>query len=74
LTPSFQRGRAGGRANYVRYWNTINRVAVNNASGSSPHDASATLTYYFKNGRQVTEHTTFRFIRQGGVLKIDGES
>ena len=74
LTPSFQQGRAGGRDNYDRYWNTINRVAVNNASGSSPHDASATLTYYFKNGRQVTEHTTFRFVRQGGVLKIDGES
>ena len=74
LTPSFQQGRAGGRDNYDRYWNTINRVAVNNASGSSPHNASATLTYYFKNGRQVTEHTTFRFVRQNGVLKIDGES
>lgn len=74
LTPSFQQGRAGGRANYDRYWNTISRVAVTNASGNPPHGASATLTYYFKDGHQQTEYTTFRFVRQGGVLKIDSES
>ncbi len=74
LTPSFQHGRAGGRANYDSYWNTITRVSVNNVSGSSPHDAAATLTYYFKNGHTHTEYTTFRLVRQDGVLKIDAES
>ncbi len=47
---------------------------VSNARGEPPHGASATLTYHYKDGRVVTQHTQFRFVRQGGVLKIDAES
>jgi eukaryotic-like serine/threonine-protein kinase len=73
LTPHFQQ-TAGGRSTYDRFWSSVERVDVSNATGDSPHDASATLTYHYKDGRVVTDATQFRFLRQGGVLKIDEES
>jgi hypothetical protein len=73
LTPHFQQA-AGGRETYDRYWNSVARVDVSGATGQAPHAAFATLTYHYKNGRVVTDSTQFRFLRQGGVLKIDGES
>jgi serine/threonine protein kinase len=73
LTPHFQQ-EAGGRETYDRYWNSVARVDVSGATGQAPHAAFATLTYHYKNGRVVTDSTQFRFLRQGGVLKIDGES
>jgi hypothetical protein len=73
LTPHFQR-TAGGRGTYDRFWSSVERVDVSSATGHSPHDASATLTYHYKDGRVVTDATQFRFLRQGGVLKIDAES
>lgn len=74
LTPHFQQTTAGGRATYDEYWNSVERVDVSNAVGQSPHDASATLTYHYKDGRVISEPTHFKFLRQGGVLKIDEES
>lgn len=73
LTPHFQQ-TAGGRSTYDRFWSSVDHVDVSGATGHSPHDAFATLTYHYKNGRVVTDATQFRFLRQGGVLKIDGES
>jgi serine/threonine protein kinase len=73
LTPHFQQV-AGGRGTYERYWNSVDHVDVAGATGNSPHNASATLTYHYKDGRVVTAATQFRFVRQGGVLKIDAES
>lgn len=74
LTPHFQQTRAQGRQSYDAYWGTVARVDVGNVSGAPPHDASATLTYHYKDGRVVSQFTRFRFLRQGGVLKIDAES
>ena len=39
-------------------------------SGLPPERAEATLTYYFKNGRVVTERTAFRLVDEDGRLKI----
>jgi serine/threonine protein kinase len=74
LTPHFQKTKAKSRQSYDSYWKSISRVDVTNASGRAPDTASATLTYHYANGHVVTQHTTFRFVRQGGVLKIDHES
>jgi eukaryotic-like serine/threonine-protein kinase len=74
LTQNFQNRTAGGRATYERFWSSVARVDVSGASGQAPHDATATLTYHYKDGRVVSELTRFRFLRQGGVLKIDAES
>jgi hypothetical protein len=73
LTPHFQQ-TAGGRSTYDKFWSSVDRVDVSSATGHAPHDASATLTYHYKDGRVVTDATQFRFLRQGGVLKIDAES
>ena len=54
-------------------WNSVARVVVRNAHGEPPNRATATLTYHYKDGRAVTEQTHFTFVRQDGVLKIDGE-
>ncbi|MGH8859826.1 MAG: protein kinase domain-containing protein, partial [Jatrophihabitantaceae bacterium] len=74
LTPHFQNTRAQDRRTYDEYWHTVDRVDVKGARGQVPNRASATLVYHFKDGRVVTQSTTLRFKRQGGVLKIDGES
>jgi serine/threonine protein kinase len=74
LTPHFQRTKAQSRHSYDAYWNTVARVDVGNVSGAPPHDASATLTYHYKDGRVITQFTRFHLIRQADVLKIDSES
>jgi serine/threonine protein kinase len=74
LTRNFQNGRAGGRANFDSYWNTVQSVDTADVTGQSPHTAYATLTYHYKNGQVVTERTTFTLVRRGGVLKIAAES
>jgi serine/threonine protein kinase len=74
LTPHFQSTKAQNRQTYDNFWNSLERVDVSNANGEPPNGATATLTYHYKDGRVVTEQTRFRFVRQDGVLKIDGES
>ena len=74
LTTRFQKGRAGGRQAYDKYWNSISRVDVADVRADAPRTATARLTYHYTSGRTVTQTTTFTFVRQGGVLKIDAES
>jgi hypothetical protein len=74
LTPHFQSTKAQNRQTYDSFWNSLERVDVSNVKGEAPNGATATLRYHYKDGRVVTEHTRFRFVRQDGVLKIDGES
>ena len=73
LTPHFQSTRAHNRQTFDNFWNSVARVVVRNAHGEPPNRATATLTYHYKDGRAVTEQTHFTFVRQDGVLKIDGE-
>jgi len=74
MTASYQTNHAGGRRSYERFWGAIGRVTVRNVSASPPGRAQATLTYYFKDGRVVTERTAYELVRQGGSLKINGST
>jgi serine/threonine protein kinase len=74
LTPHFQSTKAQNRHTYDNFWNSLERVDVSDANGEPPTGATATLRYHYKDGRVVTEQTRFRFVRQDGVLKIDGET
>jgi len=74
LTPHFQSTKAHNRQTFDNFWNSVERVSVRSANGEPPNGATATLTYHYKDGRVVTEQTHFSFVRQDGVLKIDGES
>jgi eukaryotic-like serine/threonine-protein kinase len=74
LTPHFQSTKAHNRQTFDNFWNGVERVSVGNAHGEPPNGATATLRYHYKDGRVVTEQTHFSFVRQDGVLKIDGES
>ena len=71
MTASYQANHAGGRQAYERFWDAISRVVVSDVTGSPPGSAQATLTYYFKDGRVVTERTAYGFVNDGGDLKIN---
>jgi serine/threonine protein kinase len=73
LTPHFQSTKASNRQTFDNFWNSVERVSVRSANGEPPNGATATLRYHYKDGRVVTEQTHFSFVRQDGVLKIDGE-
>jgi len=74
LTERFQNGRAGGRDTYDAYWNSIERVSVSGVTGSPPGTVVATVNYTYKDGRKVSEQTTFGLVSEGDVLKIDSQS
>jgi eukaryotic-like serine/threonine-protein kinase len=74
MTASYQANHAGGRQAYERFWDAIGRVVVSDVSGSPPGSAQATLTYYFKDGRVVTERTAYGLVNDGGTLKINSSS
>lgn len=74
LTARYQSTTAGGFDSYERYWNTIDRVAVSNATASPPGTVVATITYTFTDDRVVADRTSFRLVRDGGILKIDSHA
>jgi serine/threonine protein kinase len=74
LTNHFQVTRAQDWQTYRDYWDTVDHVDVTSVQGFPPHAATADLVYYYKNGQVVRQRTTFEFLRQGGVLKINAES
>src|SRR5215213_8136419 len=74
MTASYQANHAGGRQAYQRFWDAIGRVVVSDVTGSPPGSAQATLTYYFKDGRVVTERTAYGLVNDGGTLKINSSS
>jgi hypothetical protein len=71
LTKRYQNSRAGGRANYEQFWNSIDQVAVSNARTTGKNQAEATITYSYKDGRTIPEDTAFQFKDEHGELKID---
>ena len=70
MTAYYQTYHAGGRSSYEAFWNAIGRVTASNVSGRSPDHAEATITYYFRDGRVVRERTSYRLVKEGGILKI----
>jgi hypothetical protein len=74
MTTSYQNNQTGGRRSYERFWAGINRVTVKNATGLPPDRAEATVTYSFKDGRTAKERTSYRLVRDDGVLKINSST
>lgn len=71
LTDRYRRTTAGSRASYGAFWSDIERVRVSRVTASAPDTVTATVDYDFEDGRDVTERTSYRLVRDGGVLKID---
>jgi len=74
LTARYQTTTARNRQTYQAYWDSIQRVAVSDATGAPPGAVRATITYSFKDGRTVQEVTAFGMVADGGVLKVDSSS
>ena len=74
LTSQFQNGRAGGRGTYENYWDSIARVSVSNVVGIPPNTVVATVNYVYKDGRRISERTTFGLVSEEGTLKINSQS
>ncbi|WP_211189766.1 serine/threonine-protein kinase [Actinomycetospora sp. TBRC 11914] len=72
LTPSYQRGTAGGFAGYSGFWSAIRRVDVRGVSPGAGDTVDATVTYVHPNGSTSEERTLFRMVQQDGTWKIDG--
>ncbi|WP_109210653.1 MULTISPECIES: serine/threonine-protein kinase [Microbacterium] len=70
MTADYQVNHAGGRGGYEAFWSQVSEVSVSEVSASSPEQGQATVTYRFQDGRVVEEVTAYRFIDEGGVLKI----
>lgn len=74
LTQQFQNGRAGGRQSFENYWDGMRSVSVSDVVGIPPNTVQATVNYGFRDGRNVSERTTFGMVSEEGVLKINSQS
>jgi hypothetical protein len=74
MTASYQTNHAGGRQAYEQFWNAIRSVTARNVSASPPSRAQATLVYHYKDGRVVTELTSYELVRERGTLKINNST
>jgi hypothetical protein len=70
MTADYQQNHAGGRAAFQSFWDDVVSVTVASVSGIEPNAAEATLTYVFTDGRVVDELTAYRFVDEGGSLRI----
>jgi hypothetical protein len=74
MTASYQVNKAKGRSGFSGFWNTIARVTATNVTGSPPSAATATITYYRKDGQIIQERTQFGFVLEDGILKINSST
>jgi serine/threonine protein kinase len=70
MTANYQTNHAGGRSAYERFWKPVVRVSVSGVVGLPPGRARATVIYYYRNGKIVTERTGYGLVEAGGQLKI----
>jgi hypothetical protein len=70
MTADYQQNHAGGRSGYERFWSAVRSVSVGDVTASPPDGAVALVTYTFTDGRVVDERTAYRFVDEGGALKI----
>ncbi|MGH3913435.1 MAG: serine/threonine-protein kinase [Pseudonocardiaceae bacterium] len=74
LTADYQRDHAGGRAGYQAFWDPIERVEVSGISANPPARATATITYFYRDGRVIEERTGFGLVAEDGLWKIGSSS
>ena len=73
LTARYQRNPSGGKQAYERFWEEVDRVSVSKVDADPPSTVEATVTY--RRGDAVSvERTSYRLVRDDGVLKIDSSS
>lgn len=70
MTADYQENHVGGRDAYGEFWGAVAEVQIADVQASPPDGAQATLTYTFTDGSVVQEVTAYRFVDEGGVLKI----
>lgn len=70
MTADYQENHVGGRAAYDDFWGDVAGITVADVVATAPDRAEATLTYTFDDGTVVQEVTAYRFVDEGGVLKI----
>lgn len=70
MTTDYQENHVGGRAAYDDFWGDVTGVTISDVVATAPDRAQATLTYSFTDGSVVEEVTAYRFVDEGGVLKI----
>ena len=69
LTEDYQRSPSGGRQGYEGFWDEVDRVSVSKVEATSSSQVEATVTY--RRGDSVdVERTSFRLVRDDGILKI----
>ncbi|SEQ39351.1 serine/threonine-protein kinase [Microlunatus flavus] len=69
MTSDYQRTKSGGRQAYERFWGQVDDVKVSKVKADPPSRVEATLTYD-RGGSVSVERTTFRMVRDDGILKI----
>jgi hypothetical protein len=69
LTGDYQRNHSGGRKAYEQFWNAVDRVSVSKVKATPPSRVVATVTYD-RGGSIAVERTSYRLVRDGGILKI----
>ncbi|RIX28860.1 serine/threonine protein kinase [Amnibacterium setariae] len=70
LTAGYQQNHAGGRASYDEFWRPVRSISATDVRSIGSDAVEATLTYRRSDGSVTVEDTTFRLVRDGGVLKI----
>ena len=70
MTADYQSNHAGGRAAYDSFWGKVDAISVSDVQPAPPNRARATLTYRVSDGRTVVERTAYRFVDDGGSLRI----
>jgi eukaryotic-like serine/threonine-protein kinase len=73
MTKNYQQNTSGGRQSYQRFWDQVDSVKVSKVKASPPDRVDATVTYR-RGGSVSVERTSFRLVRDDGVLKIDHSS
>ncbi|WP_377640638.1 protein kinase [Oryzobacter terrae] len=74
LSERYQRTTASSRSAYGRFWGEVDRVGVSDVDATTPDRVTATLRYEYADGRVFVERTSYRLVREDGVLKIDRSS
>ena len=71
MTAYYKANTARSRQSYERFWSDFERVTVQGLSATSPDRARATIIYYYKDGRVMTELTSIRLAEEDGIFKLD---
>ena len=70
MTAYYQQNTAGGMSGYRAFWDQIQRVSVSDIVAQPPSSVTATIDYYYKDGRTIQDRTSFGLEFSSGIWKI----